>query len=64
MSSKSRALEIQSITDRRDLHHDVVEGRYEIILPSKIGSARRPMSRDWKLIPSYYDMRKGEMRAA
>jgi hypothetical protein len=41
MPSKRRALKIQSVTDRRELHHDVVEGTCEIILPSRIGSTGR-----------------------
>jgi hypothetical protein len=45
MFGKRSALKIQSVTNCRELRHDVVESSREVVLPSRIGSARQPIIR-------------------
>jgi hypothetical protein len=45
MFGKRSALKIQSITNCRELRHDAVESSREVVLPSRIGSAGRPIIR-------------------
>jgi hypothetical protein len=45
MFGERRTLKIQSVANCRELCHDAIESRREVILPDRIRSAGRPIVR-------------------